>query len=83
MAPGEYIVLCVTYSGMGIDAETLPRIFEPFFTTKEVGSGTGLGPSTVYGIVTQTGGHITAESEGVGRGTCFKIHFAMRLCRRN
>jgi two-component system cell cycle sensor histidine kinase/response regulator CckA len=75
VAPGEYIVLSVTDRGMGIDSVTLPSIFEPFFTTKEVGSETGFGLSTVYGIVMQIGGHILAESEGAGQGTCFKIYF--------
>ena len=62
VAPGEYIVLSVTDSGMGINSVTLPRVFEPFLTTKEVGSGTGPGLSTLYGIVTQTDGQILAES---------------------
>ncbi len=66
MEPGEYIVLSDTDSRLGIDFVTLPRIFEPFLTTKEVGSETGLGLSTVYGIVTQTGGRILTESEGAG-----------------
>jgi two-component system cell cycle sensor histidine kinase/response regulator CckA len=62
VAAGEYIVFSVTDSGMGINSVTLPRVFETFFKTKEVGSGTRLGLSTLYGIVTQTGGHILAES---------------------
>lgn len=75
IAPGQYVVLTVSDSGIGIDDETLAHIFEPFFTTKEVGSGTGLGLSTVYGIVTQTGGHIVAESGGPGLGASFTIYF--------
>ena len=66
MEPGEYIVLSDTDSRLGIDFVTLPRIFEPLLTTKEVGSETGLGRSTVYGIVTPTGGRILTESEGAG-----------------
>ena len=72
--PGRHVRLCITDTGVGISRELLPRVFEPFFTTRDKAISSGLGLSTVYGIVKQTGGNIWVDSEP-NLGTTFKLYF--------
>lgn len=74
LQPGDFVMLSVGDSGSGIPPEVLKRVFEPFFTTKEVGKGSGLGLSMVYGFIKQSKGHIAIYSE-VGRGTTVRMYF--------
>jgi CheY-like chemotaxis protein len=73
LGPGEYILVSVSDTGTGMDAETLARVFEPFFTTKDIGKGTGLGLSQVYGFAKQAGGHVRLTSTP-GQGTTVKLY---------
>ncbi len=74
IAPGDYVLVEISDTGTGIPPEIVKNIFEPFFSTKEIGSGTGLGLSTCYGIIKQTGGYIFVKT-AIGVGTSFQLYF--------
>jgi CheY-like chemotaxis protein len=78
LEPGQYVTVCVSDTGTGIDKELLPRVFDPFFTTKPMGQGTGLGLSMVYGFARQSHGHVRIYSE-VGEGTMVCIYLPRHL----